>query len=610
MSTFSSLLRQHIQRVGITDAELARSIGVRRQTIFRWKEGIVARPRQREDVLRCADKLRLTPQERDQLLLAAGFAPESTIQIEEEAHVGEAVHVGEAAETEMPPTEAPPSGQRPNATVTLPDSSTPDSSAPDSSTPQSSSVDRSHPSRPALFGWGATAAVVVLGLLAVTMGWFRPDPVPNPAVTPPVATPVKTPALPSPTPLALHAAAGETLVLVAQFVDYAPEQAYNVAGRVREALEDEIGTARLRDTRVLIWPTEIADRAGAQAALAGSQAGMVVWGEYDSGRVRVNVTTPAEQRDWEQSIGSSEELSAIINVDVPREVRLLATLALGRLYRSHGEFDNARAAFARALEQAPSDPSLRATLQFYLASVTEQGPDADLTAAIALYDQVIDLEPQWINARYNRGSAYLSRYGVLAQVADLTTAIDDFSWVLERTSAHEQTLLNRGIAYYQRNETGDLERALADLDRAVELDPQAVLPRYNRILALIRGDRPAAWRTDLEILLAAAPDSMSAHYAHCWGAVLDNMVEEAEAACDRALDLGAPDSIYDAIAIIHAQRGNLTDAADLLGRYLTWVDQQPEALYAHYRGPQVTAWLAALDAGTNPFDAATLATLR
>ena len=52
------------------------AIGVQRMTIFRWKEGTVARPRYREDVLRIAAKLRLTPVERDELLLAAGFPPE------------------------------------------------------------------------------------------------------------------------------------------------------------------------------------------------------------------------------------------------------------------------------------------------------------------------------------------------------------------------------------------------------------------------------------------------------------------------------------------------------------------------------------------------------
>ena len=75
MVTFAELITEYTQRAGISDSELARSIGVRRQTIFRWKEGLVQRPRNKDDVLACAKKLRLTPEERDTLLIAAGFPP-------------------------------------------------------------------------------------------------------------------------------------------------------------------------------------------------------------------------------------------------------------------------------------------------------------------------------------------------------------------------------------------------------------------------------------------------------------------------------------------------------------------------------------------------------
>ena len=76
MATFAELLTEYVVRSGISDTELARSVGVRRQTIFRWKEGIVGRPRHRDDVLRCAQRLHLSAHEQDALLLAAGFPPE------------------------------------------------------------------------------------------------------------------------------------------------------------------------------------------------------------------------------------------------------------------------------------------------------------------------------------------------------------------------------------------------------------------------------------------------------------------------------------------------------------------------------------------------------
>ena len=79
MRTFAELLTEYAKRTGVSDAELARVLNVSRQTIFRWKEGLVEKPRYREDVLRIADKLRLAPAERDELLLSAGFAPETPI---------------------------------------------------------------------------------------------------------------------------------------------------------------------------------------------------------------------------------------------------------------------------------------------------------------------------------------------------------------------------------------------------------------------------------------------------------------------------------------------------------------------------------------------------
>lgn len=75
METFSQLLNQYIQRIGISDAELSRTLGVSRQTIFRWREGLTTRPRRRDDLLTLAEKLRLTAAETDSLLLAAGFRP-------------------------------------------------------------------------------------------------------------------------------------------------------------------------------------------------------------------------------------------------------------------------------------------------------------------------------------------------------------------------------------------------------------------------------------------------------------------------------------------------------------------------------------------------------
>ena len=76
MRTFASLLSEFVERAGIPDADLARRMGVSRQTVFRWREGTTRAPRRREDLLNLARLLRLDTPEREELLLSAGFAPE------------------------------------------------------------------------------------------------------------------------------------------------------------------------------------------------------------------------------------------------------------------------------------------------------------------------------------------------------------------------------------------------------------------------------------------------------------------------------------------------------------------------------------------------------
>ncbi|MEZ4717426.1 MAG: helix-turn-helix transcriptional regulator [Caldilineaceae bacterium] len=255
MATFSEQLREYIERAGISDAELARSIGVRRQTVFRWKEGIVERPRQREDVLRCAAKLRLTPGERDGLLVAAGFAPEDD---------GLAVvQIGPATQTAATEADIPDdAGAAPVAVA-------------------------AHTFAPVPWPlWGLVGGFFVL-IIALAMGWIRP----GGAVVMP--TPVAMPAV--------RAAAGETLVLVAEFANYAPDQSYNVAGRVVEAIEEEIGGAKLAQTRAAVWPEAVAGDGRAGDILDQSGAAMLIWGEYDSGRVRVNWATTEGRARWERS---------------------------------------------------------------------------------------------------------------------------------------------------------------------------------------------------------------------------------------------------------------------------------------------------------------------
>jgi tetratricopeptide (TPR) repeat protein/DNA-binding XRE family transcriptional regulator len=576
-TTFAHLLKTYMARTGISDTELARSIGVRRQTVFRWKEGIVARPRNREDVLACARRLRLTQAETDALLMAAGFGPQAAPDL---------------------PASAPPDD--PDADSSLPlDASLPvDASLPDSAQTVLD-VDPRPPRRVDL-RWigGLLLSVLVLSVIGVAVGgwlWttFRADP--------PVDYPVDYPV----------AESGETLVLVGAFNNYAGEGGFNVAGRVQETLAQVLADASLSTARAARWPDTVADESTAQAILAQADAALLIWGEYDSGRVLVRLTlpeladSPSGGKRMETLVATPADLSATINTDVPQEVRYVALVTLGQLYLGRGDVAKARAALAQALSAPPEETDAQALLYHRLAYAYQIGPDPDLDQTIAYYDQVVDLQPGWKTTFFNRGLAHYAR----GETGDYFQAVADFSQALRMDRTYAQALVGRGVVYLSRRDPGDLDRAAQDFDAALALNPALYQAAYNRGLIALRRDDAAAWQTDLAATVALAPDFADAYAALCWGHVLDQQPETALPHCDRAIDLGA-DVALDSRGMAYAQLGRFADAAVDLRGFLDWVEAQPaNSPYRLYQQP-VSAWLAQVEAGVNPFTPDVLERLR
>lgn len=221
MQAFGELLSDYMRRTGINDSELARTLGISRQTVFRWKQGQVARPRHRDDVLVCARRLRLSAEERDRLLLAAGFAPEL----------------------------APPAIRKET-----------DSEAAASTLAQ---LGQGGPGLPSVGGnptrrrrWQVIAAVAVGGLaLAAALTAF-------PAVGPP-----RYP----------RARSGETLLLVSAPGSTAVPGKLDPEDAVIAALQREISGMRLAGVRAARWPAAIADAADAEAARRRAGATVLVW---------------------------------------------------------------------------------------------------------------------------------------------------------------------------------------------------------------------------------------------------------------------------------------------------------------------------------------------
>lgn len=465
----------------------------------------------------------------------------------------------------------------------------------------------------------AVAVMLVVALAGVTLlrAVFPATPTPGPATLAAPASPAPSATLPpTPTATPIVALPGEQLIVIAPFVGYtASDMQFNVAGRIREAVTDELKRAQLDDVHTVIWPEPITEPAQADAVLTASGAVLAIWGEYDAGRVRAGVTAPAlDDTFWVNPVDAPSALPLVINQDVPRDARIFALYTLGSYFRSADLVPKALAAYERALAQAPTDPTTRATLHFYVGLLAPQvhghAPQT-FTQAIEHYSAALALQPMWENVRYNRGTTYLGRALLsLDERADLDAAIADLSIVIERKPTRVDPLVNRGIAYYQRNDAGDLERARDDFDRVVELQPQNYQGYYHRALVRIRSGDAAGWQADLAQTQQLAPAYAPAANAFCWAYGTAGEPDKALPYCDAAVAADQSGASLDSRAITLAQLARYTEAAADLHAYLDWVRAVYPALYPKYRGPQVESWIELLELNENPFTPALLDALR
>ncbi len=514
MKTFAQLLTNYTERTGVTDAELARHLGVRRQTIFRWKEGLTKRPRERQDVLRLADKLRLSPEERDELLLAAGFAPETSLPTGVTRMGGETAPVSPPAENASSPGRALP------------------------------------------WRWLLIGGVILFIALAALLAWEMRN-----ADEPPYTATIA---------LGPTAAPGETLILIGQFANYGGEKlGYNVAGRLVEALREQFATSGMDDVRVQPIPEVIPTQEQAEKLGRAQNASLIIWGEYDSGRVLARVTPlekDASPQEVRHILDDFADLNATINTDLPEEVRWLALVAMAQVAYMNGDYDKAEKAFRQALRHYPPGGKGLDIVMFYLALLDDRKPDADLDEIIAYYTRAIDLTPGFVSA-----------------------------------------LNNRSAAYMQRNAPGDLERAISDLRRVVALLPDDASGRYNLGLALSKSDPEhlEVALTEFERAYELAPDSPGVNNALCWTLALMQQPQKAMPYCNKAVELDPSGASHDSRGIVRAQLGDFEGAISDFQYFLDHYQTANPAAYAH-DAPARRAWIRALQQGQNPFDAATL----
>ena len=240
----------------------------------------------------------------------------------------------------------------------------------------------------------------------------------------------------------------------------------------------EAGLSGVRSAR---WPEIIEDAEDAAKASDRSGASLVVWGEYDSGRVIARFTAPAGRtngldRHLIDISSSPADLTASINIALVGEVSYVALLTLGQIYLERGEYDQAKAILLRALDSAPPGDRSLTNIRFMLGQAYLAGDLVDYDEAIWLFNQVLAAEPTSVPALNGRGLAYLGR----GRDDDTTRAIVDLTNARSIEPQRSATELNLAVAYVERNEAGDRDRALASLERALALDPEYAGAYINR----------------------------------------------------------------------------------------------------------------------------------
>ena len=182
---------------------------------------------------------------------------------------------------------------------------------------------------------------------------------------------------------------------------------------------------------------------------------------------------------------------AIINFDRAIELnprRYISYLSRGLAYRDKEKYDRAIADFDRAIELESKMTS---------TDVEQRKDDFKERYEKASGDihKLIQLNPEPWFYYFQRGHAYSERGKIYIEKGDFERAIADFNTLIQLNPNRADAYNHRGVAYGSK---GDFDRAIADFDKAIELDPRLKNAHNNRGVAFSRkGDETRA-RADFD----------------------------------------------------------------------------------------------------------------
>lgn len=304
-----------------------------------------------------------------------------------------------------------------------------------------------------------------------------------------------------------------------------------------------------------------------------------------------------EQKRWQQAINDFNKASALNpNWDLPYFGR-------GRVYNQRKEYAKAIAEYDKAIELNPTYPNSwndRGAAKSWLGHWQE---------AIADYDKAIELNPRYGKAYENRGKAYGALGDNARAAEDLNRAakIDSSNKGADKIIEEALALVQRGkfkeaLALYNQaakiypdnqfvfvnrgnlynNNFRDYDKAIADYNKTIEINPKFSWPYHNRAVALGRLGRWDEAIVDYGRAIEIDQRYAEAYNGRAWAYCQIGNFEAAIVDANRALELKPNEANYfDTRAAAYA---GLKRYEDALADYERAIKILPEGWLYYGRG--------------------------